>query len=77
MRLVVAARTGLGPTSFRSPAGEVVAQVPAGEIGMVTADINEPTQSRASAAGTDPSARQGDNSDRDGLPHLLPRRTER
>ncbi|MFI5888546.1 carbon-nitrogen hydrolase family protein [Actinoplanes sp. NPDC051513] len=32
-------RVGLGPTGFLSPAGEVVAQVPAGTSGMVVADV--------------------------------------
>jgi len=42
-------RIGLGPTGFLSPAGEVISQVPVGEIGMVTVEINEPTQSNARA----------------------------
>jgi 5-aminopentanamidase len=33
------ARTGLGPTGFLDPAGEVVVQVPTGTTGMVTATI--------------------------------------
>lgn len=36
---------GLGPTGFLNPAGEIVAQVPAGMPGMATADISSPTQS--------------------------------
>ncbi|MBW6436958.1 carbon-nitrogen hydrolase family protein [Actinoplanes hulinensis] len=35
-------RVGLGPTCFLSPSGDVTAQVPIGEIGMVTADIPRP-----------------------------------
>jgi hypothetical protein len=30
---------GLGPTCIINPAGKIVAQVPLGEVGMVTADI--------------------------------------
>ena len=33
-------RVGLGPTCFLSPSGEVTAQVPTGEVGMVTAEIS-------------------------------------
>jgi 5-aminopentanamidase len=34
------ARLALGPTGFLNPAGAVITQVPTGETGMVTADIN-------------------------------------
>jgi predicted amidohydrolase len=33
-------RIGLGPTCVLNPAGEVVAQVPAGEVGTATADVS-------------------------------------
>jgi predicted amidohydrolase len=33
-------RIGLGPTGLLSPAGDVVVQVPTGDVGMVTADIS-------------------------------------
>lgn len=32
-------RVGLGPTCFLNPSGDVTAQVPMGEVGLVTADI--------------------------------------
>jgi len=35
-------RIGYGPTSVISPAGVVVAQVPASTVGMVTAEIAAP-----------------------------------
>jgi predicted amidohydrolase len=41
---------GLGPTGFLNPTGEVVDQVPVGVPGMVTADINPPTQSNINDA---------------------------
>jgi predicted amidohydrolase len=34
------ARLALGPTGFLNPAGAVITQVPTGETGMVTADID-------------------------------------
>lgn len=35
-------RTGLGPTCVMEPTGRVIAQVPTGTIGMITADIDQP-----------------------------------
>jgi 5-aminopentanamidase len=35
-------RIGLGPTGFLDPGGRIVAQVPAGEVGMVTQDFSCP-----------------------------------
>lgn len=39
-------RLGLGPTCVMSPAGEVIAQVPTGVIGMVAAEIGKPVTRR-------------------------------
>jgi len=40
------ARIGLGPTAVLNPVGEVIVQVPTGDIGMVTADIDQPRRNR-------------------------------